>query len=760
MIKQIKALKNIRNFRDFSASEIEFEKKNIIYAPNGTGKTNISRVFDKLSRNETLDELLSQESSDIKELDFEIRFGDNDITKSNFATKKSSFENIYVFNSDYIENTIKSDNFSEIDVSGEVKIPIGEESNKITKLRNSIKESEKVREEKKDELEKSLDSFKELKLETSEYKLIDKNIWKELKIEKVLDSNFIIHPPVKHDDFDECERKFREISEIDENTSIDDSKLKKIDFSYINFEGIIEDLREPKYFEIFDQDVKKNIEEITKRWIHETSLLQKGVALSQEKGSCILCKRNLDDSAEKLFNEYQTYFKNEESRFKNKLTKYFKQIESLRNQILIIDNNLEKEVNSYAKLFNIDKSWCNFEVKVIVNKLKELLDAIEKKRVDLCNSLFKQKGENFDFNKNIADFNSKIEENQALVNFLKGKFSKTNEEKTKLRTAIGQKFLFEFYQDNKTSFDKIKTLNNAIETDNEELTLELEKLPKTQVRFNIESLANIFLKDFLYIDKYKIVENEGILALKLKEYDISDATQKISEGEKTMISLAFFLASSIKKFNTSDKFFKAIFIIDDPINSTSYNYFFGICNLLKFFDETIVHKLWSNEKNKLSGSELQKIILTHNTQFFNVLRENVFKGKKDRYFILSIKNLKPISKDVLKSEFENALSIIKSTINSKDYKTPIGNELRRFFETIKHFYGIKNFNADTLEKIFNGFESKKHYTFYNVINHYSHSNPEAHTDPLPVNFEPFLNQFDELISDSLFSELWNNIENT
>src|SRR5690606_36181702 len=151
---------------------------------------------------------------------------------------------------------------------------------------------------------------------------------------------------------------------------------------------------------------------------------------------------------------------------------------------------------------------------------------------------------------------------------------------------------YEFYQKNKIDFDKIDTANESIEIDSENLAIEQEKLPKTKVSSNIETLCNIFLRDYLYIEKYKVEEKDGVLTLKLSDYDISNTTQKISEGEKTMISLVFFLASSIKKFDSSEKFFKAIFIIDDPINSTSYNYFFGICNLLKFFDETLVNEVW------------------------------------------------------------------------------------------------------------------------------------------------------------------------
>lgn len=762
MIKKILALKNIRSFRDFSAPENEFERKNIIYAPNGTGKTNLSRLFDKLSKNEPLDELLSQESSSVNDLDFEIQLEDGiEVTKSNFDSHENAFENIYVFNSDYIEETIKSKNFSEIDVSGDVKIPIGKGSNKITELEKSIKKSKEDRQATKTKLEETIKTFQDVKLESKSYTRQDINIWKEFEIEKILDNNFTITSPTKKNDFDDCERKFKDISKINENTAIDSSKLKIIDYSTINFEEITREIETPKHFKVFDQKIKNSIEELTKNWIDETNLLKKGVELSQEKGYCVMCKRTLDSSVEDLFNKYQTYFANEEAKFKEKLTRYAKQVQSLKNQISNTNNNIESEVNNFGKLFSIKKSWKKLKVEEVVTKLEDLEEVIQNKRDELDHSfsVLDDSGVKYDFNNAIAVLNDDIKDNQELVSLLNSKFSKTKDEKTKLRTVIGQKFLYEFYQDNKVDLDKIDLANQSIETYSDKLALEQEKLPTTKVSSNIEKLCNIFLRDYLYIDKYKVKEKDGVLTLKLSNYDISNTTQKISEGEKTMISLVFFLASSIQKFNNSEKFFDAIFIIDDPINSTSYNHFFGICNLLKFFDETIVNRLWRHEENKLSGSSLQKIILSHNTQFFNVVRENVFKGKKDNFFILKDKELSSIEKEYLKSEFEMALTRIKSAVNSKEYHIPIGNDLRRFFESVKHFFGYKDkFNAEQLKSIFPDFEVKKHHIFYNVSNYYSHSTPEAHTDPLPVNFENFLNQFDGLIKKSQFKELWGNIK--
>lgn len=758
MIEKIIELKNIRSFLDFSADEIKFGKKNIIYAPNGNGKTNLSRVFRKLSDSEQLDELLSQEATDPSDISYKIKCSGIDVTHLNFNINKNLFENIYVFNSDYIEDTIRRSDFSEIDVSGNIQIPLGEKSIEISNLENAIEKSNENRTNNKLSLLEEIEKLKDVKIESKEYTHQDINIWKELKLKNLIDNDFSITKPIEKEEFTDCESKFKKILSIDEETSIDFKEFIVIQASEINFTKITSDLKESKNYKVFDQTIKDSIETLTKNWI-ETDLIKKGIKLSKEKDSCLLCERVLDDSVNHLFDKYQAYFDDEESKFKDVLTEYSKSLKSLKSSINSINNNLENDVNEYSKLFDVKKIWGKITHDVLIGKIEDLLDAIKEKRDNLSKSysILYENGILYSFDDEIAALNTDISSNIDLIKSVNLKFSKIKEQKTSLRTIIGQKFLYDYYVSNKGEFDTIEKESNRNDVDKSKLKIEQESLPTTKASENIKLLCNLFLHEYLYLTKYSIEEKEGVILLNLDSHDISKTTQKISEGEKTMVALSFFFASCIQKFNSSESFFKSVFIIDDPVNSTSYNYFFGVCNLIKYFDETIVKKLWNDDFNKLQASDLQKIILTHNTQFFNVMRTNVYKEKAE-YFLLSNRNIKKIPKDQLQSEFEGALSKIKEAVSTNDYQKAIGNDLRRFFETIKHFYGIETFNANTLKTIFQEFKENKHNVFYTVVNYYSHGNPEAHTDPMPVNFEPFLKEFDELIKVSQFKELWDKIE--
>jgi len=178
-IEEIKLIKNVRNFLDFNAEGIFLHKKErknesktfdlfdeaIIYAPNGMGKTNLSRLFNYISNTEEkeLIELLSHEANNNGDkLDFSICIDGTVTDKSNFKTeeKKKILNNLYIFNSDYIDENIKCENFSEKNINGAVLIPMGKENIKIKSIEYNISQKIADRQNIKDSLENSLNIIK------------------------------------------------------------------------------------------------------------------------------------------------------------------------------------------------------------------------------------------------------------------------------------------------------------------------------------------------------------------------------------------------------------------------------------------------------------------------------------------------------------------------------------------------------------------------------------------------------------------------
>jgi hypothetical protein len=142
-----------------------------------------------------------------------------------------------------------------------------------------------------------------------------------------------------------------------------------------------------------------------------------------------------------------------------------------------------------------------------------------------------------------------------------------------------------------------------------------------------------------------------------------------------------------------------------------------------------------------------------------MLVNNIFKDKA-LYFLLTPNKLEWIENKKLMSEFKTSIYRINK-YSQWDYSFwNVGNDLRRFFETIRHFYGFKEqFEANTLQKIFESFEEDKHKEFYDASNYYSHSNPEIDVDSIwTINIDKIIEQFIELIWKSVFKDLWQEIQ--
>lgn len=754
MIKKIKSIRNFRNFLDFNSDVTELERKEVIFAQNGSGKTNLSRLINAVSEKAEITHFLSQEAFEWTLPSFEIKLSDwTSVRNDNY--KALPIENIVVFNSDYVEKNVRCDDFSDKDISGEVEFPVWEADIEVVRVEAEIRRKEKSRLDAVQLLQKNMGiQESRIKGDTSKpYTQSDRSIWNEFKFENLVDPTFSVSAPVFDPQFDSCEADFLALSKLDESARIP-KRISEIRFERELFLKIEWWLKKGRAFPVFDAETKDKIEFITSDWLSELNLLENGVRKSQESGKCLLCDRFLDSSARDLFQKYQDYFSNEESKFKSAIDALVVRLNEIRRQLASVNNDEEMKVSEYCGLFAIEKDWLVMDSGGIIESIDQTIQILHLKK--------SKPSEEFDFSaeellKRMDDLNARIRSNLELTDLVNRKIENAGGRKTDLRKLIGKKLLYQFYLGSKSDFERISTESSELVSLRRELNVKKGALPKKDVSENIAELFDIFAHEYLRLDKYSAKVKDGKIMLMLNKKDISENTQKVSEWEKTMIWLCYFLASSIQKFNSSEKLMNSVFVIDDPVSSTSYGFFFWICNLLKYFEYAISKKIWGLEQAVVDRYNTQKIILTHNTQLFNMLRVHVFR-KKAKYHLLNGDWFEEIPEKELVSEFELSISNIRKAHDDSSYRNGLGNDLRRFFETIRHFYGYEDdFSADTLKKVFPGFEHNRHSEFYSVVNYYSHGNPEVFTDPLPIDFKPFIRQFGDLIKDSQFVGLWNRV---
>ncbi|EAA0142479.1 hypothetical protein EAB01_14170, partial [Listeria monocytogenes] len=165
--------------------------------------------------------------------------------------------------------------------------------------------------------------------------------------------------------------------------------------------------------------------------------------------------------------------------------------------------------------------------------------------------------------------------------------------------------------------------------------------------------------------------------------------KRLSEGEKTAISFAYFLLTLENSFKRNT-LSQAVVYIDDPISSLDSNHISQVYHLLdKFF---IRKGIDPNDPKKNCLVVKQLFISTHNFEFFTFLKDSkrlTNKKLTNFYYIKRIGNTSelikmPSSLMRFKSEYLYLYSIIKNFKENPDPENEIvlllPNALRRFLE--------------------------------------------------------------------------------
>ncbi len=260
----------------------------------------------------------------------------------------------------------------------------------------------------------------------------------------------------------------------------------------------------------------------------------------------------------------------------------------------------------------------------------------------------------------------------------------------------------------------------------ETLSKKIEKLGKNQKNEkNAANQINTYLnnrlgQDELHLDINKDKNNQYSFAI----FRQGNPAYNLSEGEMTLISFAYYLASL--KTLSEDERKKVIIVIDDPISSLDENNIFYIYSLI------------SGEI--ISKDSDQIFITTHNLDFLKYVMRYKINAKQTKYLIInkskeengnwrsSITQMpKYMSSKVTEFNFlfEQIYTVAKDDINDKNYNVYYNfpNNARKFLEALLFFkypsyIDEKNDSLWRFKKFFGeGIEE----TFINRINNeYSH----------------------------------------
>lgn len=730
MLTQIVQIKNIRNFHNFSCSE-KFSQRNVIYALNGSGKTNLSRFLNIFRQPDLkIDSFENLRSLEAKRnhlpLDFELIFNETDsVNLTNFKLPDKS--KILVYNKEFLDQNVNINDFSDKIHNGKIQLGIiGESQAEIEKLTKKVKEIEEagriIREKctnaintRAYDLQRKtngrLPTFTEyLKYENFNQKYID---GLQNKAELQVAGN-----------------KFETISKIDDTDRINTTITT---LSFIDFNAIKALLFPLSKFEEIEKEVERHISAITKIWV-QTGLDYHRI---EGKGLCPFCRQST--SSIDTIRKYNEYIESKRAKTIGLIDNFIINLNSISTTILenqkLVEGSLGKKVASYIELFKLNKESFNltFEYPLVYEQIKSLSSFLKGKKENLDSDFNDFEKEEIgklisSLSKQFELISQKYKGNISVISQINAKISDTGTQKSSLRKQMAQWALIEYYEENKP---ELESLRNSHKETKKKLEDESAKLPQKEKKELIIKLLNKALQ-VAGLYKYSVDENFHLFLSVSKDsnFDITSETQLVSDGEKSVIAFTYYIASTLQEIDKFEDLKFLTLVIDDPISSMSYNYLHGIGIIIKRIN-TLFQSVLEINRQEIP----QLIILTHNLQFYNLLESNILKNehnvKKNSFFTLYVKDGNPVLDQEHKrgklSEYMTSLIRVYK-FNNGNIEENIGNDIRKVIETICSFHFL-SLSQENLEKIF---DCEIDTNLKLIADDFVHTDFNNFEDPLPM----------------------------
>lgn len=641
LIRRIKSIKDFGIYKDFkwNGDCPDFEKRNIIYGWNYSGKTTLSRFFETIP-------FVSDE--DAKAISYKILIEDERGKRDVDAALPNL--QICVFNSDYIERNL---HFEKKDDS------------KIKSLLFDIGESSS---EKREQL-------KDVKKQIAEI-----DMW-------------LSHNHDYIDSFAKFEKEFTTIARTIKNDVFDSS----IEFTKAHLKRIIEKINSSKIESYIISDANAlaeirsnalaksplssisthtyniNFEELVKsvnECLSETpTKVKEDELLNNDKTiydwgkigldyyslhpsikKCAFCGGIISDDR---INELNRFYSNEAARLRRIIKDLKSHIDDVKNELLrrveflISANDL---VESCRQKFEEIKNRYTDTIVNLVQFLVRLEESLLKKEeislfqavpnIESPNELlFSYRNICFEFDGIIQSHNEIVSNFQSIKNDAIDKLKKHHVARfLKDRNYFqGKKQKEKQENDRQIKEDEKHRLSKI----SNELHAELHSIAKGQ------EILNAYIQKFLNRDDLVIdITEDNFFLLKRGE----KAAYHLSEGEKTAIALSYFLVS-LESLRREGNLKEVIVFIDDPISSLDANHIAQVSSMINTF-------FFENRDGMVIDNVAQLFISTHNFEFFSFLRDanNIKRNRKDsRCAIYMLKRTSKHSVEInsLPSAFSN-----------------------------------------------------------------------------------------------------------
>ncbi len=639
MAINIKKIKSFKAFCGLDTIEMgEFRHYNVIFGNNGCGKTSLTRAFELLiSKNKHIEKYRTISTAESPSIEFECKDGSYTI-EPNSNIKEPSFK-VEIYNSDFLHDNapfnsefgLKKLDDGTIILEGSV---LGEETKEINQLKDFKEKVEKR--QKKIEDENSAETL--IAKQESEIKKYNEEIEKIRK--KVTSRTIQITPnEIEINDFCKVSKnhfKYQEdalmnlekdFNELDEAIKkFDDLKEMELPKDYQTIKDKLESL--------FSFDIDKKAGQVSKK-IKEhirkvgREFIEKGIKLQKEMpdNACPFCTQTILNG---IIQDYTSYFNKSVETFNQCSLEISGTLKNILNQW-----NIKEILQSFERFepfmedFLKEKESLEKALEQIKDSLEELQKEVDKKEGVKNEKKFQE------IDKKLLEIQENIQqcvgETGKILNQKKEQKKKLKKLKTELKEARIKKAKHDSYDWQKSKKEAERKLL-VLDRGHERLKCLLEKIDNKlkelydQKRPDIEIINN-YLKA-LNLPKYSLNKDYRIV-LNSVDLENSKAKMILSDGEKTTLTFAYFLAR-LKSFYKKEDLKNLVVVIDDPISSLDEQRIYNTSDIVGKINQELAGEKLSNEKDKA-----QVFVLTHNHTFMARLINMVGKvGKHTRYFQL------------------------------------------------------------------------------------------------------------------------------
>jgi len=641
MIKNIK-INNLGVFQNFKDEDINFKKFNLFFGWNYSGKTTLSKIFASFDNKK-----LPQNYSNVN---FELigengNYGVNDLNK--LKTK--------VFNQDYIDNNLSFEEQSTTNII------------LLTEGADDIKKQLKRLENECAKISKLITNYQSIYKKNQErisitHTDIARNIAEKLNLGRKFNAKDV------RDLINEIDMLTLEYNILEEDILYNDLKTynsqadKKIEKNIPNI--IIPEL--DKINEILNKTISITESINRLRTADEEEWVRQGLSLHKNSQVCLYCGSILtNEIKQSLDNHFSDIYK-----------QFGQEIESLKKYCNKINlNDLPKSNEFFPKFIDEYQNLIDsLNVDEYNQKIDIIINSIEKKLKERIHKIEAIPNYNFETTKSAL---IKIERlintnNEFNNNFLK---EKQNISERIILHYISDMLLDKNYQLCKKEVDNANRATSILTQKLRNKYTKIEELNKkiSDAAEGAEKINTILRQLFLNNTEIEIKieqtqDNNEITRL----YRNNELATNLSEGEKTAIAFAHFLASLEDKDNIMNKE-NTIIYIDDPVSSLDSNHIFSV---------------YAQIDKIIQDNYCQIFLSTHNYDFYRLFIDAHKEPKPNCYYI---KRFQESSKIIeipncyknFRTEYNHLYYSLKSFVinnNEEENLIEIGNKLRKFLE--------------------------------------------------------------------------------